>query len=429
VTPGARLSAAIEILDEVAGRHRPAAEAAREWGRAHRFAGSSDRAAIASLVNAALRRRQSAAWIMGDDAPRALCLGALRLAWGLGPDDIAAIAGQGRYAPGALGEAEACALAVATDRLADAPFWVRGDIPEWLAPQLEAAFGDRAGEEGAGLAGRAPLDLRVNTLRTGRDQVARALEKYGARPTALSPIGLRIALAEGPARPPDVEAHALHGRGRFEVQDEGSQVAALMAGARPGMQVVDYCAGAGGKTLALAATMENRGQIHAHDSDARRLRPIFERLRRAGARNVQVLSGEEGLEALTARSDLVLVDAPCTGSGVWRRRPDAKWRLKPEALEERRREQARILASAAPLVRPGGRLVYVTCSVLPAENSEQVEGFVAEHSDFALIPWERVWSETLGTDPPASAADGDGLLLTPARHATDGFFIAVLGRG
>jgi 16S rRNA (cytosine967-C5)-methyltransferase len=305
---------------------------------------------------------------------------------------------------------------------------VRGDIPEWLAPRLEAAFGDRAAEEGAGLAGRAPLDLRVNTLKTGRDQVARALEKYGARPTALSPVGLRIALAEGPARPPDVEAHALHGRGRFEVQDEGSQVAALMAGARPGMQVVDYCAGAGGKTLALAATMENRGQIHAHDSEARRLRPIFERLRRAGARNVQVLSGEEGLEALTARSDLVLVDAPCTGSGVWRRRPDAKWRLKPEALEERRREQARILARAAPLVRPGGRLVYVTCSVLPAENSEQIAGFVAEHPDFTLIPWDKVWGETLGTDPPASAADGDGLLLTPARHATDGFFIAVLGR-
>jgi 16S rRNA (cytosine967-C5)-methyltransferase len=230
-------------------------------------------------------------------------------------------------------------------------------------------------------------------------------------------------------RSPNVEAEPAHARGWFEVQDAGSQVAALMTAAQPGQQVADICAGAGGKTLALAAQMANRGQIHAYDADRHRLRPIFERLKRAGARNVQVIPADEPqrLAALGQGMDVVLVDAPCSGSGSWRRRPDAKWRLTPEALERRLAEQTKALDQGAPLVKPGGRLVYVTCSVLPQENADQVAAFLARHGDFSLVPYANVWRAALASEPPPSADGSDEtLLLTPARHDTDGFFIAVL---
>ena len=197
------------------------------------------------------------------------------------------------------------------------------------------------------------------------------------------------------------------------------------------MQVLDLCAGAGGKTLALAAAMQNTGQIYAYDDDKHQLKPIFDRLKRAGARNVQVLraGADAELTALGPRFDVVLADAPCTGSGTWRRRPDAKWRLRPEALIQRQGEQRAVLERAASLVKPGGRLVYVTCSILPEENGGQISGLLSKHSDFSVVPYAQVWGETLTSAPPPSA-DGrtDTLLLTPGSHGTDGFFIAVLKR-
>ncbi|HUE45541.1 MAG TPA: RsmB/NOP family class I SAM-dependent RNA methyltransferase, partial [Aestuariivirgaceae bacterium] len=235
----------------------------------------------------------------------------------------------------------------------------------------------------------------------------------------------------GDGRNANVEAEPAHARGWFEVQDAGSQVAALMTAAQPGQQVVDVCAGAGGKTLALAAQMANKGQIHAYDADRHRLRPIFERLKRAGARNVQVIPADEPqrLEGLERGADVVLVDAPCSGSGSWRRRPDAKWRLTPEALERRVAEQTEALERGAGLVKPSGRLVYVTCSVLPEENADQVAGFLARHPDFAVVPFAEVWRAAIASEPPPSADGSDQtLLLTPARHDTDGFFVAVLAR-
>jgi 16S rRNA (cytosine967-C5)-methyltransferase len=204
-----------------------------------------------------------------------------------------------------------------------------------------------------------------------------------------------------------------------------------MSGAGPRQQVLDLCAGAGGKTLALAAGMQNTGQIYAYDTDKKQLRPIFERLKRAGARNVQVMTGgdEAELTALGPRFDVVLVDAPCTGSGTWRRKPDSKWRIKPANLAERQAEQVSALDLGARLVKPGGRLVYATCSVLPEENGDQVAAFLARHPDFAVEPFGPVWQERIGTEPPQSAdARADTLQLTPAQHGTDGFFIALLRR-
>jgi 16S rRNA (cytosine967-C5)-methyltransferase len=287
-------------------------------------------------------------------------------------------------------------------------------------------------EEGVALSARAPVDLRVNTLKATREKTLKALARFSAEPTPLSPVGVRIPPPEGAGRAPHVEAEAAHGKGWFEVQDEGSQVAALLAGAQPKMQVLDLCAGAGGKTLALAAAMQNTGQIYVYDADKRQLRPIFERLRRAGARNVQVMEAgdEKALAALGPRFDVVLVDSPCTGSGTWRRKPDSKWRLKPANIGERQAEQKQVLALGAGLTKPGGCLVYVTCSVLPEENADQVAAFLSQHRDFSLEPYAQAWPEHDGSVPPVSA-DGrdDTLQLTPACHGTDGFFIARLRRG
>ncbi|HXG79930.1 MAG TPA: RsmB/NOP family class I SAM-dependent RNA methyltransferase [Methyloceanibacter sp.] len=430
MTPGARATAAIEVLADIEARKRPAAEALKDWGLAHRFAGSSDRAAIGNLVFDALRNRASAAYAMGDDSPRALVLRTLAASWHMSGEAVSALADGTRHAPPPLSEAELAGLE--RELPDDAPPHIKGDYPEWLESEFERAFGAHAAEEGARLSRRAPIDLRVNTLKASRDKVLKAVRRFEARPAPHSPVGVRIEHGPGPAKSPHVEAEPGHGKGWYEVQDEGSQLATLLAGAKPRQQVIDLCAGAGGKTLALAAVMENTGQIYAYDADRMRLRPIFERLKRAGVRNVQVLQAGDraALDDLKGKLDLVLIDAPCSGSGVWRRRPDAKWRLTPPMLEVRKKEQVAVLEEAVPLVKPGGRLIYITCSVLPSENRDQVDAVVARHPTFRLIPWPQLWEDALPGVTPIPSADGSAetLQMTPRSHGTDGFFLAALER-
>jgi 16S rRNA (cytosine967-C5)-methyltransferase len=249
--------------------------------------------------------------------------------------------------------------------------------------------------------------------------------------TPFSPVGLRIAILPD-GRGPALAAEPAYAKGLVEVQDEGSQLAALLSGAAPGAQVLDLCAGAGGKSLALAAMMNNQGQIYATDSDGRRLMPIFDRLERAGARNVQVRAPKgprDILSDLTGRCDLVFVDAPCSGSGAWRRSPDAKWRMRPGALEQRLKNQVETLQQAAQFVKPGGRLVYVTCSVLRAENEDQVEAFLAGHADFLPLDAAHL-ARSAGLPGLVAQASkfGAGLRLSPLQTATDGFYIAALAR-
>jgi 16S rRNA (cytosine967-C5)-methyltransferase len=212
-----------------------------------------------------------------------------------------------------------------------------------------------------------------------------------------------------------------------EVQDEGSQLSALLVGSAPGEQVLDFCAGAGGKTLALAAQMQNRGQIYATDSDKNRLAPIFERLKRAGARNVQVRPSD-GLDDLAGQMDRVLVDAPCTGTGIWRRRPDAKWRVSEEALKRRIAEQDAVLADAARFVRPGGVLAYATCSLLPAENGDRIAHLRAAHPEFRPLAMAGAWGAAIPSVPPPAVIAETSLLLSPRRSGTDGFFLTLLRR-
>lgn len=421
-----RIAAAIEVLGDVEERRRPVTDALKDWGLSHRFAGSSDRAAIANLVHDALRWRASSAFRAGGEDPRRVVLGTLRFHWGVGPQDLAAL-GEELHGPGALSADERAALE--TDRIGEAPAHVAADVPEWIAPSLEANFGEEWVGEAAALAARAPLDLRVNTLKAERGKVVDALSRHGARPTAISPVGVRLPARAGWERAPNVTREALYQRGHIEVQDEASQAAALLVFARRGEQVLDLCAGAGGKTLTIAAHMDNTGQVHATDESAQQLKPIYERLSRAGVRNVQVHGADSDLAALGARMDRVLVDAPCSGSGTWRRRPETKWRLSEAALERRQGEQAAALDRARAFVRPGGFLVYVTCSVLPQENEAQVDDFLARAPDFVPVSAGEAWEELFGTDGPKPwSADGMSLTMTPAATHTDGFFLAVLER-
>jgi 16S rRNA (cytosine967-C5)-methyltransferase len=429
MTPAARLSAAIEVFADIEARRRPAAQALKDWGLSHRFAGSGDRAAIAGLVYDALRRKASSAWIVKADTPRAVLLGMLARERGLAVDAIARLADGSRFAPSPLSDDERAQLGATS--LDGAPAHVRGDYPEWLDDKFAAAFGEERAEEGAALAARAPLDLRVNTLKAQRDAAATQLSEYDPQPTRWSPWGLRIVVAPE-AKSPAIHAEPAFLKGHIEIQDEGSQLAALFAGARPGEQVIDLCAGAGGKTLALAAAMENHGQIYATDTDKRRLAPIHERLERAGAHDVQVLTPRGDRDPLAGKkADLVLIDAPCTGAGAWRRNPDAKWRVRPGALAERLKDQAEALDRAVTLVKPGGRIAYVTCSVFDDENGAQVRAVVARHPEFSIVPPSDVTSalgERAFLFRRAVLLSPEGLLMTPRRTDTDGFFVSVLRR-
>lgn len=433
---GGRIAAAIEVLGDVERTRRPVQDALKDWGLTHRFAGSKDRSAIGNLVFDVLRRRASLAAIMGSDSPRALALAAAVRLWGRGVESLETLFAEDKFAPPPLTEDERGALSSGTVPT-DAPDWVKGDYPEWLAASLARAFGDRAVEEGEALAGRADVDLRVNTLKSAQEQVLAGLTHLKAEPCRWSPIGIRIPAVDGDLRPGHVSSDLAYKKGWFEVQDEGSQLAALIAAAGGGRQIVDLCAGAGGKTLALSAALGNHGQIYAYDSDKRRFGDILDRIDRSGSRNIQIREprrDQDVLGDLGGKSDLVLVDAPCTGSGTWRRRPDAKWRLAPGALEIRLKEQAAVLDNAVRLVKAGGRIVYITCSVLPEENEAQIAAFLARTPDFSLGDVAAAFSTVTGKDAPEltrlrlEGGEGSMLRLTPALTGTDGFFVAILNR-
>jgi len=425
---GGRIAAAIEVLAQIETRHRPVSEALKDWGVAHRFAGSGDRAVIGNIAYDALRWRASSAWVMGEETPRALILATVTRRWGLGATGLAeALAGDSHASEG-LSEAETERLNTAD--LATAPDHVRADVPEWAATRLARVFGVDWVAEGEALALRPPLDIRVNRLRSNREKVIGALAKFGAAGTSYSPDGVRIAATTGDQRHPNVQVEPAFQKGWFEVQDEGSQIAALMVAAKPGEQILDLCAGAGGKTLALAAAMGGKGRMLATDEDRTRLAPIFERTKRAGAHNVEVRSAGSDLGDLVGKMDAVLIDAPCTGTGVWRRRPDSKWKLTERALGNRVGEQAALLASSARYVKPGGRLVYVTCSILPEENTDQVAAFLAANPEFhALTAGAALAAAEVGAGLANAALDaGNGVILSPRLTGTDGFFVAVLKR-
>ncbi len=435
MTPGARIAAAIDILTEIETEGLAADNAAAVYFRQRRYIGAKDRAQIACHVYDVLRHRAALDWwIVGEGGgavetqARSRVLAALSLIDGQRRHTLTSLFDGGRFRPAPLSLAEEALLRRLADRTLTHPAMPRAvanDLPGWLEPYLDRVFGKALEREMAALNSAAPIDLRVNLLKTDRAgaRMVLAAEGVEAAPTHWSPIGLRLR-----ERAP-LSGLAAFRDGLFDVQDEASQLAVLIADARPGMRVVDFCAGTGGKTLALAAGMKNRGRLVACNVSARRLERAGRRLRRAGIGNVErrLLSSERDkwVKHHALCFELVLVDAPCLGTGTWRRNPDAKWRAGPLDLAELRDRQRRILRSAARLVRPGGRLVYATCSVLREENEAQAEDFLAAEPDFAQLPAARAWAEAIGG---ASPAGGDYLFLTPARHGTDGFFVALFER-
>ncbi len=435
MTPGARLQALIELLDDVM-QGGAADAAASRYFRARRYIGSKDRSAIAERLYAILRRRARLDWWINrvlersPDSPppanRHRVVADLMFIDRWHIRDFERNFDGDRHKPAPLSRAER-SLVEALDGQKldhpDMPRWVRLEVPDWALDRLNALYG----ADDAPIAAfnqSAPLDLRVNRLVGSRDDAVRRLAEAGitARPTGLSPLALRV---EG--RPPLGTLDSFQ-QGLVEVQDEGSQLVALLTDARPGMSVLDYCAGAGGKTLALAAEMANKGRLVASDIDARRLERAVTRLRRAGVHNAErrALGGDNAqwFKRQAGRFDRVLVDAPCSGTGTWRRNPDMKWKLGPQDVAELTEKQRTILDAAAKLVKPGGRLVYATCSVLPEENEGSVEAFLAAHPEFRIVPLAEVWPRIAADTPPP--CPGPFLRLNPAEHQTDGFFTAIL---
>jgi 16S rRNA (cytosine967-C5)-methyltransferase len=437
MTPPARLQAAIDLLGDLGQSGAPADKIVAEYFRAHRYIGAKDRRAIADLVYLVLRRRASLDWWLARFAQnaepaRGRVIAALVLFdhW-----DTARIGsafdGESRHPARLAPEETAFVLGLAGRQGIDHPEqppWVRYELPEWLYAKLKDAFGARLESELTALMREASFDLRVNGLKGTREEgrAALAAEGFEVVPTPLSPVGLRL------ARRIAIGATKAFREGLVEVQDEGSQLAALLLGAEPGMRVCDFCAGAGGKTLALAAAMQNRGQIYALDVSEARLKREKVRVVRAGVQNVarKLLTGHRDpwVKRHKASFDRVLVDAPCSGSGTWRRNPDAKWRLTPADLAELAVLQHDILASAARLLRPGGRLLYVTCSLLPEENEAQAAAFLNEHSDFRASSIAEAWERIVGAQAAGGVPPGETLMLTPAGHGTDGFFMAMFER-
>jgi len=412
----AQLDALVHALTVVLPLRSPADAILKHYFREHRGLGSRDRALIADTVYAVLRRRRLLEAVTPSASPRELALAALVKLQGVGIGALEPV----------LRGAEHDWLAALKARDLDAlPFGVRADLPDWVIARLRRRHTD---EEILALARSlhhpAPLDLRVNTLKAPRQAVLDRLQDDGtpAAPARYSPIGVR--LREKVA----LNRHPMFLDGAVEVQDEGSQVLGLLVEPRRSDLVVDFCAGAGGKTLQLGAAMGSHGRLYAWDVSDRRLANLTPRLRRSGLSNVhpQRIDGENDtkVKRLRGKADRVLVDAPCTGFGTLRRNPDLKGRQTEDGLAELNAKQASILAAAAGLVKPGGRLVYGTCSLLEEENEAIVEAFLAAHPEFTLLPC----AEVLARQGLAIPGCERYLRLLPHLHDTDGFFAAVMQR-
>ena len=407
---------------------KPADAIANSFFRDRRYIGSGDRRSVSDRAWGVLRARRRLTWWVERAglpvSPRLLVAASLLLE-GWAVSGVMQSFSGGAYGPTPLTPAEQTGLVELEGHTLSHPKMpqaVKLEVPDWILPLLRERFGHELNAEMAVMSEPAPLDLRVNLLKSTLEEVQASLTTEGIEsvPTPISPWGLRVA-----GRRPITTGPAFQS-GVVEIQDEGSQLVAALLDARPDMRVVDWCAGAGGKTLALAMSMKNRGHIVACDVSAPRLDGAVRRLRRAGVHNVErhlVEAGDKWAKRRAGSFDRVLVDAPCTGTGTWRRNPDARMRLTERDLSELVEKQAGILDQASRLVRKGGKLVYATCSILPGENEAQVQAFLSAHSDFSLVPLTRAW--TLAVPPPGP---GPYLLLTPRQHGTDGFFAAVMER-
>ena len=443
--PAARTEAAIYLLGKITDERRPADDIVRAWFQARRFVGSKDRRAIRERVYGVLRSVNRLDWHLeqsGGDTEKT-ARNRVLAAIVLEGSDAAANFDGSTHGPKPLDDSEQLLVEVLTGKPLDDPAMpghVQVELPEWLADKLKPVYAGTFMAEMMALNQPAPMDLRVALGRVSRDQAKKTLAKGGITTyvTPLSPLGLRLEAHT------DIARTTAFRKGFVEVQDEGSQILSLLVGAKAKMQVLDYCAGAGGKTLAIADRMgltdgESKSQLVATDIEAKRLERMDKRLERAKLSDKierHVLGTDDSWASDNAASfDRVLVDAPCTGAGTWRRHPEQKKRLTEDRLAELTATQDQVLKSAAALIKPGGRLIYATCSLLAEENEQRVEAFLKSHPDFVLLPIQTVWAETLKAVPcpemvreTEDSAPSPHLRLTPHQHGTDGFFVAVMVR-
>jgi len=432
MTPGARIAATIEILEKIQRSGSPAEDVVSAYIRGRRYIGSKDRRAITDRVFNILRRQARLDWLIGGDDSRARVIADLLLSDGTLQEEFNILFNDEGYSPTELTKDEFKLLTRLKGKSFNDisyPQQIEAELPEWVAEKLSSIWGVNFLNEAIALNQPAPLDLRVNTLKGDCARALQVLQKdhIEAEATTLSPFGLRI------RNRVNLQASTALKGGFVEIQDEGSQLIALLVETKADMKTIDLCAGAGGKTLALGALMNDGGPLIACDTDEERLKKLKPRLRRGGISNVtrHTLTDDNdpwySQHATTA--ERVLIDAPCSGSGAWRRAPAQKWRLTAERLEELIDLQRKIMNKAVNLVSPGGRLIYATCSILPDENNHQIEWFLKQHSEFNAMPVSQIWERVLGTNCPKNAILNDTYLsLTPARHNTDGFFVAVLER-
>ncbi len=425
--PAAHVQATIELLNELEETRIPADRLMAGYFKQRRYIGSKDKAAISEQFYRVLRQKFSLAYLLEQaglqTSSRLLTAALLKLDGA----EISALFNGDKFSPKRLKPEQLLSLdKLGSSDLATAPEHIQLNVPEWISPLLKNALGERFNAEMTASNERAATDIRVNLLKSSRDQVSQVLKNAGhaTTPTELSPWGIRFSSRVA------LFAMDAFKQGWFEVQDEGSQLLALLSDVKAGQKVVDFCAGAGGKTLAMAAMMKNKGTVYACDVHSKRLEQLSKRTRRAGAHNVRthVLSSEHDkwVKKHAGVADVVLLDAPCTGTGTWRRSPDSRWNLKPENLADLVALQASILDSASRLVKPGGRLLYATCSLLQEENEQQIEAFLSRNSEFKAALFSLPESLIVNSDRLHS--NEHELRTMPGLTGTDGFYVASLER-
>ncbi|RBP48580.1 RsmB/NOP family class I SAM-dependent RNA methyltransferase [Arenicella xantha] len=425
--PAARVQATIELLDERAESGYPADRIMAAYFKQRRYIGAKDKAAISEYFYSVLRQQSSLTFLLQSASlptDNRWLMVALLLCAG---ENVAELYNGEQFSPAALSASSLGSLEQFDEtRLDTAPSYIQLNVPEWLEPKLQAALGERYVDEMHAMNQRAATDIRVNTLKATREELVAELEKVGfaTELTALSPWGIRFSTRVA------LFNTDMFRRGWFEVQDEGSQLLALLSAASPGQTIVDFCAGAGGKTLAMAAMMQNKGSLYACDVHSKRLEQLGKRKKRADIHNIRthVLSSEHDkwVKQHSGRADTVLIDAPCSGTGTWRRSPDSRWNLQPEGLANLVALQHSILDSACRLVKPGGRLLYATCSLLQEENEEQISAFLARNSEFSASTLDL--SELLPGNHERFVASDHSMRTFPGLSGTDGFFVASLVR-
>ena len=423
-----QIQSSIEILEQILNRYRTVPSVMKEWAVNNRYAGVKDRATITNILNASLRRKISSSYIMSDDSPRAILIGTLINEFQFNINNLYDLFNNEIHAPESLSGEEVFKIEGAKERLKEAKNWIKNDLPEWAVSEYERTFDIDQAEQLQHLSNMPDLDIRVNSIKTNILKVEGELQKFLPTRTHHSPFGLRFKATGLSHKYPNLEKTLAYSKGHIEIQNEGSQIASILSGVIPGQQVLDYCAGHGGKAAVLSMLMNNTGQIFLHDIDEFRLSNVPSRMRRLGIKNYQIKVDLGNIQNNNL-FDVVFVDAPCTGSGTWRRKPDLKWRSSKEKLNDNIKAQHDIIREASKFVKVGGKLIYVTCSIFDSENDSQISNFVSSNSTFKLINYQTQWKYNENNIPRnAKSHNDDTLLLSPMTHNTDGFFVAILER-